>query len=228
LLPSGMVLIAGGNDNSGFFASAELYDPSTGMFAATGSMTSARVADTATLLPSGMVLIAAGFDGSDCVASAELYDASAGTFAATGNMAAARDGHKATLLPNGKVLISGGYGYDYLVSAEPHSLASAEIYDPAAGTFAATGNMDLARYTHTATLLPNGKVLIAGGFNRINGDPASVELYDPAAGTFTAIGSMAVPREDHTATLLGNGQVLIAGGMGGGASFLLASAEIYQ
>jgi hypothetical protein len=80
------------------------------------------------------------------------------------------------------------------------------------GVFVPTGSMTLARSGHTATLLPNGTVLIAGGDN--HGDLASVELYDPVAGTFTATGSMSTIRVDHTATLLPNGMVLVAGGTG--------------
>ena len=88
-----------------------------------------------------------------------IYNPASGTFSATGSMTTPRfDGDTATLLPNGKVLVAGGYA-----SGNPPSLASAELYDPATGTFSATGSMTAARYGHTATLLPNGQVLVAGG-----------------------------------------------------------------
>jgi hypothetical protein len=113
-LPSGKVLIAGGDA----LGTAELYDPDSATFTATGSMSVARSDHTATLLPSGKVLIAGG----DALGTAELYDPVAGTFTATGSMAVARGGHTATLLDTGKVLIAGGMG-------DTGALASAELYE---------------------------------------------------------------------------------------------------
>jgi hypothetical protein len=90
-------------------------------------------------------------------------------------------------------------------------------------TFEETGNLVAARSSHTATLLPNGKVLVAGGVGS-SGILASAEIYDPASGSWTATGNMLSGREFHTATLLPNGQVLVAGGVGYGP--VLASAEL--
>jgi hypothetical protein len=229
LLSNGKVLIAGGKyyaeTDEVYLAGAELYDPAAGTFTATGSMTVARDDHTSTLLSSGKVLIAGGVygtvAGSVGLASAELYDPSAGTFTATGRMSTARSSHTATLLPSGKVLIAGGFSG----SAGSASFASAELYDPTSGTFTFTGRMTAARDWHTATLLSNGKVLIAGGEG--TAALASAELYDPGAGTFTATGSMTVARDEHTSTLLSSGKVLIAGGTAAG-SVGLASAELYD
>ena len=100
-------------------------------------------------------------------------------------MTVARELHTATLASNGKVLIAGGD------NSNGDVLASAELYDPNAGTFTAIGDMTVARELHTATLLPNGKVLVVGG-DDINGNAlASAELYDPSAGTFAAAGIIA-------------------------------------
>jgi hypothetical protein len=227
LLPSGKVLVAGGLviDAAGGVSNvetAELYEPATGFFVETGSMTTARRLHTATLLPDGKVLLAGGASpAGDRVASAELYDPTTGAFTATGSMVAARFDHTATLLPGpgGKVLIVGG-------NLPDGSTASAELYDPGTGTFTATGPTIIARDRHTATLLQNGKVLIAGGsgFNAVN-----TELYDPATGTFGDTGAMAKNRNGHTATLLASGKVLVAGGISPGhPSTFEASAELYD
>jgi hypothetical protein len=226
LLASGKVLIAGGLDGWGL-ASAELYDPATGSFSPTGSMSTARVGQTATLLASGKVLITGGSDGtvnSNLRASAELYDPSSGSFSPTGSMSSARVGQTATLLASGKVLIAGGDGF---VAGSFTLLASAELYDPATGTFSPTGSMSSTRDGHTATLLASGKVLIAGGTCGADATLASAELYDPVTGSFSSIGSMATARAGHTATLLGSGTVLITGGYRAGNE-TYASAELYN
>jgi len=227
LLPSGKVLIAGG-DSCSFINyyqscpldSAEVYDPGAGTFATTtGKMSVTRFFHTATLLTTnGKVLVTGGHD-----ASAELYDPASGTFAATmGSMSVGRSFHTATLLASGNVLIAGG-------SNATGALATAELYDPNAGTFTLTGSMAAGRTSHTATLLANGMVLIAGGSNSANPTLATTELYDPAKGSFTAANGMVSPRIFHTATLLSNGNVLVTGGIANlGTGVSLSSAEVYN
>jgi hypothetical protein len=161
-------------------ASAELYDPAAGTFAPTGSLTTARDSYAATLLDSGRVLIAGGNGVLGYLASAELYDPVAGTFTTTGSMTVAQSSHTATLLGNGKVLIAGGLTY---TGTNQVFLASAELYNPPpAGTFTVTGSMTVGRVFPTATLLPNGHVLIAGGCGLSDasscGILASAELYE--------------------------------------------------
>jgi len=212
ILPNGKILIAGGIDaGSQSLASAELYDPSAGKFTAIASMTVARSYHTATMLPNGRVLIAGGRGNRSFGMAAELYDPVVGTFTATGNMVAEKSSHTATMLPNGLVLIAGGESFSGgLGATATGEFVGAELYDPEAETFAATGSMTVPRLSHTATMLLDGKVLIAGGTN-IDGVLTSAELYDPEAGTFAATGSMVARRAQHTATLLPGGNVLIVG-----------------
>jgi N-acetylneuraminic acid mutarotase len=219
LLINGKVLVAGGFD----LDSAELYDPAAGTWAATGTMTNTHYSHTATLLPDGQVLVAGG-DGSGGGSSTETYDPTTGAWTSTGDMVYSRTAHTATLLPNGQVLVAGGGWYGFGFNATP----TAELYNPATGTWTETGTMvSSGRFSHTATLLTNGLVLVAGGA-AIVAPLSSTELYDPNTGTWTAAGNMTTNREAHTATLLPNGQVLFAGGIGGLNSSSLSNAELYD
>jgi hypothetical protein len=220
LLSNGRVLLAGGQDDTlQPLDSAELYDPKTGTFSATGAMTAGRAADTATALSDGRVLIAGGWTTDvSILASAELYDPATGTFSLTGSMTTDRWQHTATLLEDGSVLVAGG-------EDDNGGLVSAERYDPASGAFSPTGSLASVRLGATATLLADGRVLVAGGYDGST-DLASAELYNPASGAFSPTGSMAVARDGQTATLLSDGRVLIAGGYD--RSGALASAELYD
>jgi hypothetical protein len=225
LLPSGKVLIAGGAGMSGpggVLSSAELFDPATGTFTVTGSMSSPRYGHQAVLLSNGKVLVLGGdwwsanaIGGvSTALASAEIYDPETGTFASTGSSTAAWFFPTATLLPSGNVLIAGNF--DGFAS----QFVGANVYDVSTGTFSVTGNMTTPRANTTATLLVNAKVLIAGGYQSIdhgngvieNVPLASAELYDPTTGHFTATGSMLTGQWNHTATLLPDSTVLVTGG----------------
>jgi hypothetical protein len=211
LLASGKVLILGGwSTGTVPVASAELYDPAAGTFTATGSMTLPRSTASAIPLPSGRVLVLGGVAGAGSpVASAELYDPASGTFQATGSMSMARLGSTVTGLADGRVLVAGGDTY-YVGDPDP---IRAEVYDEGSGAFTASGSMTTRRYGHTATLLPDGKVLLAGGSCL-----ASAELFDPATTTFILTGKMASDRFGHLAIRLASGRVLVLGGYGTGGS----------
>jgi hypothetical protein len=225
LLASGKVLVIGGEGGAGGgipLATAELYDPATGLFSPAGAMTTARTLHTATLLPGGKVLVTGGLSSHAAaseLASAELYDPATNQFTATANaMGAARYWHAAAVLPGGQVLVAGGYG------TGGGALASADLFDPATGRFTATQAMTTARYAHSATLLETGQVLVAGGYGGTF--LATAELYDPDSGTFAATGPMTASRYFHTATGLPGGKVLVAGGLG--PSGALAGAELFD
>jgi hypothetical protein len=220
------VLIVGGFDDNSqkTTVTAELYDPASGTFSATGSLSQARFGQTATLLADGRVLIAGGQSRALALNSAEVYDPKTGTFALTGPMAQSRFGQTATLLPNGQVLVAGGY------NASQMWLASTELYDPATGKFSPAGNMESPRVFHAAVALTDGRVLITGGSGKpgFGGSLASVEIYDPATGKFSPAGSMATPRSWHSVSLLSDGRVLVAGGQDDKNSGFLSSADVFD
>ena len=222
LLADGRVLIAGGRQDGTRGTSvftAEIYDPSTGAFTATGDLTSiggevyAIPGGETTLLPDGRVFVAA-------TNNAEIYDPHSGTFTPTGPYAdpSLVYGTTVTLLTNGKVLVTG--------CAASCSVGVAELFDPQSGTFGVTGPMMLKYfpdYGYTATLLTDGRVLFLGSNDWP--DSADAEVYDPAAGTFASIGS-AVSQEIAPASRLTDGTVLVAGGQlpgGSGSTY----AELY-
>jgi Kelch motif/Galactose oxidase, central domain len=191
-------------------------------FIYTGSLNVARAEHTATLLPDGKVLVACGTDGSP-FNSAELYDPATGTWSFTGDALEPRAGHTATLLLDGRVLIAGGHTNGPLLPP----IRTAEIYDPATGTWSATGSMNEERELHTATLLSDGRVLVVGGTSDRSSGLPSAEIYDPSTGIWTLTGNLINGRMRHTAALLRDGRVIVAGGRGEHFQ-LLASSEIFD
>jgi hypothetical protein len=188
----------------------------------------ARSYHAATLLPNGKVLVAGGFDSSGApLASSELYDPVAKTFSPIGsNLPNKAAGHTATLLTtgpdSGKVLIVGGGN------------SSSEIYDPNSNSWSSAGGISGQRSFHTATLLPGGKILIAGGSDSNGKTTNTAIVYDPVTRSYTATGSMLASRDFHTAMLLtagpNAGKALIAGGRSSsGRSYTYPSAaELYD
>ena len=184
-----------------------------------------RDGHTATLLGNGQVLVAGGASDPEipdawnpdtgaitpAPAGAELFDPATGTWAPTPRMVAARWAHTATPLRDGRVLVTGGLGFDLLTFWTP--VASTEIFDPASGIWSPAAPMHTPRFFHAAVALPDGRVLVSGGWEVVFSE-ASVEIYDPAADTWTLAADMHAARVGHTATLIPDGRVLVVGGFG--------------
>jgi RHS repeat-associated protein len=240
LLSTGKVLVAGGRSSSSGttgLTTAELYDRTTGTWAATGSMTAGRRLHTMTQLntgsnstTSGKVLVAGGIDGSTSLNTAQLYNPSTGTWAAATNLNAARHLHTGTLLPDGRVLVAGGMN-------GTATLQTAAVYNPASGSgswSATTGPIPPPGWRFgTATLIQttnaqlNNRVLLVGGNNGTSSISA-VFLFDPAQNAFSTLASISAPREQHTAVVLPNtnGKILVTGGKNGPA--VLATALVFD
>ena len=225
MLHDGRVLLTGGDKNAGYrsqLASAEIYDPSTGTFSATGSMSTPREGHTATMLRDGTVLVVGGSpNGIQTTGSAEIYDPVSGTFSPTAHLHQPRVAHVAALLGTGQVLIAGG-GRGGMPGGYI-SYDTAEIYNPASGSFRVVrAHMISDRVGAAAVKLTDGRVLIVGGKSgrvivgmRTLASMAplrSAEVYDPESGNFIRTGDMSTPHYLPTATLLDDGKVLVVGG----------------
>ncbi len=222
LLADGDVLVAGGASSTGSLATAELWEwpAAAGAWHGAASLPAGKQLLTLTPLADG-TLLAAGGRALAYQRGSHVYDRPTDTWTATvGFLGIPRAYHTATLLPSGRVLVAAGFSS----AATPNQLVSCELYDPATGTWAATGPLAVARYAHTATLLRDGRVLAAGG-NGTSGYTATAAIYDPTSGTWSSIASMPSVRGYHTAATLPDGRVLVAGGYGPSA---LASAAIYD
>jgi hypothetical protein len=227
LLADGQVLVAGGENS----AAADLYDPRTGTWSPTGAMPATRYTAVAVRLADGRVLVAGG-DGPGAngnfslLATAELYDPTSGTWSSTGSMSTSRSHPAIVALKDGRVLLVGGGTFvgDSMVETFP---PSAELYDPRTSTFALTGSMAESHWIPNATLLEDGRVLVAGGTDKSDLGIARAEVFDPATGRFSATGSMTERRKFPATALLADGRVLLAGGNFIGGDYV-PTAETYD
>ncbi|KGB56664.1 Kelch precursor [Sphingopyxis sp. LC81] len=212
-LPDGRVLVLGGWVDGRASATTEIFDPATGKSLAGPMMAGPRNAPAIARLADGRILIAGGYDGIDVRSDAEIFDPASGRLTTIGPLGVARSGATATLLADGRVLVVGGGRPD---RAPRRALASAEIFDPAAGRFSPAASLEQGRYKHGALRLANGDVLVVGGSDArdYDGKLRSVERFDIAAGRFVPAGNLAVPRfkiADGLLLLPGN-RVLVAAG----------------
>jgi hypothetical protein len=219
ILSTGQVLISGGQGTTGILNSVEAFDIWTGSHSIT-SLNLARTGHTATALKDGRLLVTGGVTASGAATkTAEIYDPGTAVWT-TVQMSEARVRHTATLLKDGRVLVAGGdSGGDASVPS-----ITAEVFDPTLNQFFLAGVLTTYRTGHAAAVLPDGNVLIAGGFDG-HQVLSTTELLDPATGLTVGGPSMSAARMAFTATDLLNGDVLVAGGTDGTSD--LASAERY-
>jgi serpin B len=223
-LPDGRALVVGGltaaepeDGPFGAYSSTKLYDPEDGRWSSAGVLDAARTEPAAAVLPDGRVVVAGGAYVDDeeirVLASAEVFDPETATWSPTGDLATARRDARAVTLADGRVLVVGGSSKGRRLYVEYTPVASAEVYDPAAGTWSPAGTLAAPRSDFSLVALPDGGALVAGG---IVGDEmtAAAERWDPSGGTWSATGSMRSPAANRSAVLLGDGRVLVAGGIG--------------
>jgi hypothetical protein len=205
---------------------SSLYDPASGIWWFTSANAHPRHGFQATLLDSGKVLISGGFSiepYAPAILEAELYDPASGTWSNAGRMSLFRSGYAPVRLRSGRVLISGGYPDE----PTPTPTASTEFYNPSTNAWSGGKDLKVARSSHTTTLLPDSRVLVAGGHSSSAPNPAlaSAELYDEWWDEFSLTVSLNVARWSHTATMLPDGRVLVVGGNDG--TNFLDSVELY-
>ncbi len=217
LLSDGLVLVTGGVQNNQQLSTTEIYNPVTNAWTVGPAMNAPRSDHQASLLKDGRVLVVGRYGAPT---DAEIFDPRRGTLSTAGSMPETRNGFTLTAMPDGKALIVGGADTSHapIIEAPPY------LYDPKLNMWRPAARMSMNRHHHTATLLPNGLVLVAGGY----GDgfvTASAELFDATTDTWTTTDSMAAARTELGATLLSDGRVLVTGG-----SFIapLRLSEIYR
>jgi hypothetical protein len=222
MIEGGRVLIAGGF-GTGPLKTAEVYDPASGMWAPTSPMNVTRHFHTASELANGKILVVGGILAAGASNTAEVYDPIAGTWTPTGNLAVPHRSHTASVLPDGKVIVVAG-----ALSADPTTITPVvEMYDPVQNQWTDIDAADLgtARSFHRATVLPSGKLLVAGGSGGV-ATLDTAEIYDPVQGVWSAVANMNAARQQHATSLLLNGTVLVTGGRVASAT-ALNSAELF-
>ena len=221
VLTNGKVLVVGGSNGDRTSNTAELYDPSAGNWTITGKLSTRRTSHTAIPLKNGKVLVTGGVSDNAVLRSTELYDPSTGNWTRTGDLSIARTYHTACLLNDGKVLVTGG-AFDSLGIV---IATSTELYNPSTGHWTMTGDLNVPRMSATTSVLPDGKVLVAGGELYDSETLSSAELYDPSTGHWTLVDDLNNARYLHTATALTNGKVLVTGGFN---QYIQTAAELYE
>jgi hypothetical protein len=217
LLTDGRVLVVGGLGAISAVA-VDVFTPKTGLWTQGPPLSTPRAEHSATLLAGGLVLVAGGSDGKVALWSSLLFHPQEKQWLEGPSLNVPRRSHTDTLLPGGSVLLVGGASPLDAPDISPPEKGIAERFDPAQNSWTLTAPGLAFRSRHTATLLADGRVLVAGGIDAaaVNVGSiiplASADLYDPIADTWVAAAPMNAPHSAHTATLLPSGRVLVVGG----------------
>jgi N-acetylneuraminic acid mutarotase len=203
LLPSGSVLVIGGSndgDLASTLASAEIYDPTTRSWAEVAGPRLPSVFHAATTMPDGRVFVTGGYDWPPrSWTRSELFDPETHQWSATGALAHGRDGHSATSLPNGDLLVAGGFAWTWLSRSGLDTVRQSELYSAAAGQWRTVGSLNETRRWHTATLLLDGRVLVAGGTTLV-GETGFNEVALASAELFGVAGEIEVCKNHYILT----------------------------
>jgi N-acetylneuraminic acid mutarotase len=236
VLSDGRILVAGGQTNAGVYTNtAELYDPTSGSWSSAGAMAHGRYLAAAARLGNGRVLVAGGDRAGNCgaaIGTADIYDPATNAWSSAAPLQTPRLAASAVAFADGRVLVAGG--------TQPNPdcntstiFSTVEIYDPASNSWSTAAPMNAARYLALATLLPDGRVLIAGGWGGPSGpyhQLNSAEIYNPITDTWATVAPMTWGHAFGTLTRLADGRVLVVGGTssGSGIGAVFAGAEVYD
>ncbi len=231
MMNDGKVICAGGTDDHNAMATTQIYDPATGQWSEAENMKQARIGANIATLNDGKIIVVGGMNSEGApLSSAEIFDPSTGKWSDASNMNKARKNFAFVDLDKGKKLAMGGKIYRYSSSANEQKTGyedednSCEIYDPETNAWTEVTPMNESRQYHTASVLKDGRVLVAGG-NDGNKPLSSSEIYDPVNDTWELIGNMTCARQQHVAVSTSDGKVVLIGGYDGDA---MDSVELFD
>ena len=226
LLPGGKALFAGGADAMSYYMHGDVFDPVAGTWAQTPAMAHAHAYGAAASLSNGDVLVIGGYDGGDTftTGAVDVYSAAHGTWSAGPALSGGRYAFTATTMKDGRVLVAGG---DDGSLAAGSALSSVQVYTSGSG-WSAGAAMKKVRLDHAAVLLPDGRVLVAGGVDASGTALSTAEIYDPTSGHWTLTGTMSAARAGFTMNVLADGRVVAVGGYAANPGQALTSADLFD
>jgi hypothetical protein len=220
-LPDGQILLVGGYDGTDDLNTAEIFDPKTNTFSASGlgTMAEGRYAPVAAALPGGRILVAGGYDGTSDSTSAEVFDPNTRSFSSVGSMAVPREEAGVAPLPDGRVLVVGGY-------SDTDAVNSTEIFNPSTNTFSPGPSLPLATYAPATAVITGGRILVAGGFD--SSEIAEAFVFNPSSSVFSAVQPLPAPTYAAGGASLPGGRALVVGGYDGDLGDYTTRALIFD